>query len=158
MTEENTTTEKFEPTHIFATGGSITLAKLRRLPNSSCLNVYLDRPEWNKTPAGMLDDDDGYVGRIYVQEMDMREFPPTKARKETRVHLATPYEYKTRHYYFRPRYDGEGTNCYEPVHIYPLESECAKKLLDSLQENEASLIWPNIDFEKEDRSNEWWGY
>lgn len=136
---------EFEPTHIFATGGSITLAKLKRFPNSSSLTVYLNRPEW---------DNDGFIGRIYVQEMDVRELPPTKARKETKVHLATPYEYKTRHYYFRP----QGMNYYQPVHIYPLESESAKKLLDSLQENEASLIWPDIDFEKENRSNEWWGY
>ena len=157
MTEEKTTTEKFEPTHIFATGGFITLARLTRLSNSSCLNVYLDRPEWNKTPEGMFDDDGGYIGRIYVQEVDIRQCPPTKAREETRVHLATPFEYKQRHYYFRPRYDG-GEYYYTPCNIYPLESESAKKLLDSLQENEASLIWPNIDFEKEDRSNEWWGY
>ena len=143
MTEEKTTTEKFEPTHIFAKGGSITLARLRRLPNSSCLNVYLDRPE---------SDNDGYIGRIYVQEMDMRERPPTKA------HKFTPLEYKTRHYYFAPYYNGEGSNYWTPCNIYPLESESAKNLLDSLQENESSLIWPKIDFEKENRSNEWWGY
>mgnify|MGYP001257325851 CR=1 FL=1 len=146
MTEEKTTTEKFEPTHIFATGGSITLARLKWTSSMEIcptLNVYLDRPEW---------DNDGYIGRIYVQEMDMRERPPTKA------HKFTPLEYKTRHYYFAPYNNGEGMNYWTPCNIYPLESESAKKLLDSLQENEASLIWPKINFETENRSNEWWGY
>jgi hypothetical protein len=131
MTKEMNEEEikEFEPTHIFAVGGDITLAQLRRLSNSSCLSVYLDRPECDRH---------GYIGRIYVQEMDMREYPPIKA------HKFTPLEYKTRHYYFRERYDGEGTNYWTPCNIYPLESESAKNLLDLLQENESSLIWPEM--------------
>lgn len=140
MTEEKTTTEKFEPTHIFAVGGYISLVRLKYNDNTHDPNysVYLVDNVSQEKPKEYLPLGFGesvgrayptkfknYLGRIYIKEMDMQTFPLRPANNHT------PYRWRKKQHYFS-EYD-VAYRMLEPCVILPIGS-IDLNLINALQE------------------------